>query len=222
MRKSLLSSIFILAIMGIGFNASAQFMNQYDVAIGFAGGQRSLSLSAQKQFSIGAKQRLKLNLGLRFSTIGFGELEYYSAPIDYFLIPEKTDTLVLSNSGQNNLAIMLGASYLIKNKIELGFNIDAVGYTFGQSRTATFNPQGANITDEVSPNQITALLVGANDIGMVKAEFFGAYRINDKLAIRLGLANSFVEYKTSTELQTGNDRFRGISSMPFVAARITL
>ena len=60
-------------------------------------------------------------------------------------------------------------------------------------------------------------LVGPNDVGMIRAEFMIGYWVSDKTMIRLGLTSLNTEYKTATELQAGNSRFRANSQIPFIA-----
>lgn len=191
-----------------------------DVAFGSNGEHSIGSLSYWHSWGVGGeKKHFQLSYGLRFSFAGLNGAEFYSAPPAYYMIEEETDTLQLTTASQNNLVLALGATYQIRERFELGFNIDAVGYTFGATQTATFLGNGATVEDEVSPNQVTALLVGANDIGMVKSEFYVAYWLNEKWMLRAGTGGLFAEYKTSKELQEGNNRFRATTGVPSVAVR---
>jgi len=44
----------------------------------------------------------------------------------------------------------------------------------------------------------TALLVGSNDLGMIRTEFMIGYWVSDKVMLRLGLTSLNTEYKTAT------------------------
>lgn len=224
MKYSLKATLCILSLSILGLKAEAAhpIYLGLDGSFGTNGSQNVFSMAFLRTHALGKQHRLLLSYGLRFSSFGGRDMEFYSAPPDFYLIPEKTDTLFMSNGGQNNVALFIGASYKVKNLLVFGFNIDAVGYTFGKTRTGQFNPGGSNISDESSPNQITALLVGANDIGMIKAEFEVGVLLSSHLELRTGLSNMFLEYKTSKELQAGNDRFRAASSVGFLGVRIYL
>lgn len=222
--------IYLICFFTIGFASKSiaqeqekeapRFLEDFDVALGAGDGSFLGSLSYQFTKALGKNDQWRLSYGLRFTLFsGKKDMEFYSAPIDYYLIEENTDTLQVTSPGQSNLALYIGASYVIKNKLELGFNIDALGYTFGRETEATFLGNNQKLTTTVNPNQPTALLVGANDRGMIKAEFFVGYHVNDHWSARLGFNNNFVEYKTETELQKGNTRFRGDPTAPFVAVR---
>ena len=73
----------------------------------------------------------------------------------------------------------------------------------------------------MNPGSVTALLVGPNDIGMLKAEFTTGYKFNEQWNTRLGLVSLYTEVRTETELQPGNTRFRGEARMPFLAVTYT-
>ncbi len=112
---------------------------------------------------------------------------------------------------------MVSANYRIKRKFELGFNIDLVGYSFGADQNTNFISNGISVPVVASANSPTALLVGPNDLGMIRAEFSVGYWVNDNFLIRAGISSLNTEYKTATELQAGNVRFRQNSQLPFIA-----
>lgn len=180
------------------------------------------SLAYQRTRMLGRQGQWRLSYGIRYSNFRGRNLEFYSAPVDFYGIEEKTDTLFAASPSQNNIALYLGASYNSSGLAEVGFNIDALGYTFGQKTDATFFGSGQQIITTASPNQPTVLLVGARDIGMIKAEFFAAFHLTDTWTLRFCFNNNFLEYKTATELQKGNTRFRADPTMGCVALRYKL
>lgn len=225
MRYRIYACLVALFTLGLAQHSSAQeaektgVIEDIDLSLGAGDGSFLGSLAYQNTWALGKNDQWRLSYGLRFTLFSGKDMEFYSAPIDYYLIEENTDTLQVANPGQSNLALYIGASYVIKNKLELGFNIDALGYTFGGETEATFLGNNQKLTTTVNPNQPTLLLVGANDRGMIKAEFFVGYQLNENWAARIGFNNNFVEYKTATELQKGNTRFRGDPTAPFLAVR---
>ena len=228
--KNRYSLIIIALALVIGLNAaqaqkteSVNRLRQYgDVSLAFGEGFLG-SLAYQHTWGLGKSQKLRLSYGFRLTGYSGPEREFYSAPIEYYMIEEETDTLTISDPGMSNLALYIGATYRVGTKWEFGFNIDALGYTFGGDRDGVFTGNnGETINATVNPNQVTALLVGANDIGMIKAEFFAAYQFNDRMTLRAGFNNNFIEYKTATELQAGNTRFRADPTAYFVGFRYKL
>ncbi|MBB6459283.1 hypothetical protein [Flammeovirga kamogawensis] len=180
------------------------------------------SLAYGHSWGIGKKRNFILGTGLRFSGFTSGSKEFYSAPPEYFGNASTQDTVTINSPSQMNLALYFSVSYLYKGKFEIGMNIDVVGYTFGPDHDAVYTGDGIDQNTTVSSNNVSALLIGANDIGMLKSEFYAQYHFNKKWSARLGFASTFTEYSTPTELQEGNKRYRGISNGLIVGARYNL
>lgn len=219
---TLLALCSTLVIFAQSEEKETEIPQYLDLAIGSNGNENMASLSYMHTWGVGKKKNLQLTYGLRFSTYRGKDIEFYSAPPEFYGIPEKTDTIIIAAASQSNIALFIGATYRIKNKLELGFNIDGLGYTFGPDRSYDLVGDMSQVMRYASPNQISALLVGSNDIGMIKAEFFVAYSLNPHWMVRLGVSNSFVEYKTKGEIQAGNTRFRGDPFMPMLGLRYKL
>lgn len=166
------------------------------------------SLFFQHSWRLGAKQRWDLTYGGRITSYFGNDIDHTSAPPAFYGDAATEDTVFLSSPRMSNVAIYIGATYSIKNKVPIGFNIDAIGYTFGSDLEGIYTGDGVSAPVTVNPGSITALLVGPNDIGMLKAEFFVGYHINDKLTVRAGINNMYTEVRTPTEIQAGNTRYR--------------
>ena len=201
----------------LGEPNSLQLNNQFDLSLGAAKNQSIESISYKHVWGLGKNKQWRIGGGLRFSSYQGSNINYLSAPAKYAGKSELTDTVTVASAQQNNLALMLTATYRIKSKFEVGFNIDLVGYSFGADKSATFVSNGIFKPTTVTAGTPTALLVGPNDVGMIRAEFMIGYWISDKTMIRLGLTSLNTEYKTATELQAGNSRFRANSQIPFIA-----
>jgi hypothetical protein len=196
--------------------------NFADLSLGSNGNDNILSVSLGHIHGLGARKQWRLGYGARFSTFANnGTKHYVSAIPSMYLKSEKMDTLNITKAAQSNLVVFISANYRIKRKIELGFNIDLVGYSFATSKAVNFVGNGVTTPTTAKGNVPTALLVGANDLGMLKSEFNIGYQLSNQWMIRLGLNSLLTEYKTDTELQTGNTRFRGTGIIPFVAVRFS-
>ena len=214
--------IAFMAIFCMTYDAYSQQMgdnrrNQFDLSIGATKSEQIESLSYRYVWGLGKNKQWQIGGGLRFSSYQGSNINYASAPPAFAGKKELTDTVFVSKAQQNNLALLLTVNYRIKNKLELGFNIDLVGYSFGADQNARFISNGVSKATSASANRPTALLVGPNDIGMIRAEFNVGYWISNNIMLRAGVTSLNTEYKTATELQSGNSRFRKNSQLPFIA-----
>lgn len=185
-----------------------QLLQEAGLSASLGGSFGAGSLMYQHSWQLGAKQRWRLTYGARFSTYFGSDIDHVSAPPDFYGDAAAEDTVFVASPAMSNLTLFVGATYSIKNKVPIGFNIDAVGYTFGGDMEGTYTGAGVSTPVTVNPGSVTALLVGPNDIGFLKAEFFAGYHINEKWTVRLGITNMYTEVRTPTELQAGNTRYR--------------
>lgn len=172
-------------------------------------------------WGVGQKKAFRLGAGIRMSAF-FGGTKYYrSAPPELYNDDEKADSIyIVERPQQNNIALYISAAYRIKQKVELGFNIDVIGYSFGAEKMITYvNRYQTLELKYAKPNSLSLLLVDANDRGMVNSQFWIGYQINNQWAIRGGVSHLFTEYKTNRKGPQNNDRFRGVNNIPFLAVR---
>ena len=169
-------------------------------------------------WGLGQKKNFRLGAGIRVSTFFGGDEFYRSAPPEFYNDDTKADSIyIVDNPQQNNIALYISATYRIKQKIEAGFNIDALGYSFGAEKQATYGQLQSN--NLVHANGLSLLLIDANDRGMLNSQFWIGYNIDSHWMIRGGFSHLFTEYRTDRELQPGNDRFRGVNNIPFLSVR---
>ena len=119
--------------------------------------------------------------------------------------------------------------YTIK-KFDLGFNIDAIGFSFGAEKKANiissvYDPGQARI-QLASPTTFNLLLTSDNDYGSLNSEFYLRYWIDEKIGLRLGYTFLFTEYTTNQKLSFDNgrilnDRYRLKSSMLMLGVTYT-
>jgi hypothetical protein len=211
----------------------AQRYRAADVAVSFGTG-----FAPAVSYSQLYGKKFKYGLGLRFTSYIAGQTDLITAPAKLtagkesfaaFLEPKKIttqlDTLRLTNAQSNSLNLVIHLQYSIRPNIEVGFNIDAVGLSFGGKQSGTFiakqtDAQGKINNNKIqtgSPTALNLLLVSDSDIGSLNSELYGRYWLNDKIGIRAGLGFQFVEYTTTQKLAFDNDRFRSKILQPMIA-----
>ena len=184
----------------------------------------------QHLWLLGKKHKLGLGAGVRLTNY-FGFNKYFiTAPAEltsgktgpgvFFTenIEENIDSVLFKNAQVNSLNLSINIQYAFTKKFAAGFNIDAIGFSFGGKKDATyFGNNGTGGATSAKPTGFNLLLISDNDKGSLNSEFYGKYMFNNKWAAKLGYQFLFVEYTTDTKVQTTpdgqtNDRFRNKSS----------
>ncbi len=179
------------------------------------------------------KKKVEAGLGVRFTSY-FGKDKYFmtapakltsgkSGPAVFFIenIKENIDSILVSSSQTNALNLSVNLGYNITKKFYAGFNIDAVGFTFGKTVSPQFisSNSSSNTSFTASPTAFNALLVSDNDRGTLNSELFFLYRVSNTIGIKAGYQFLFTEYTTSVNIQQKpepNDRFRNkVSAFSF-------
>lgn len=172
------------------------------------------------------EQRFKIGYGLRFSAFGAGNVLYTTAPAKYTSDDANIDTLSLINAQVNTLNASIHLQYTLFKKLDIGFNIDAIGFSFGAEQKGSVLSSsldaGNSPVAKAKPTAFNLLLVGDNDQGSLVSEFYVRYWISPKWAIKGGFNYFFSEYTTEKKLSFNNgavvnDRFRNKSYMGFIA-----
>jgi hypothetical protein len=217
---------FFLLFAGIGFTASAQspsVQQRAELTGSIGSSQGSAVLSYVHNWQLGKKKKFEIGTGARFTSY-FGSNQYFitapakltsgsSGPGVLFKenIPANIDSLLLSSAQINALNITINLGYHLSKKFYAGFNIDAVGFSFGGEQSARFISNSAGQTTTAKPTGFNALLISDNDRGTLNSELFLRYNFNEKWSARAGYQFLFTEYTTNTEIQRQpepNDRFR--------------
>lgn len=195
------------------------------------GGGSSFSAGYQKLYGIGAKKAFKVGYGARFTSANASHTNYITAPakltsgsqsfVALFTenITENLDTLHLSKTVVNYLNANIILQYTIK-KWSVGFNIDALGFSFGKNQKGVFNAiENKTLhktTQTAKPTVLNVLLVSDSDIGSLNSEIYTQYQASSKWGVRAGLSFQFWEYTTNQKLTFDNDRFRAKALMPMI------
>lgn len=238
----LLKSISIIsALQLISISISAQetavekkgykYNNNFDLALAGGSNQYSQALSWVKFHSFTKKKRFKFGYGIRFTAQEGKNLYYTTAPailtskqtgpqvLFSEIFYENVDSLFISKSQNNSLNLSINLQYTIKEKFDIGFNIDAVGFSFGNKvigKYYEYNSAGVSEFQTAKPTSYNALLVSDNDIGALNSEFYFRYWLKPKWAVRAGASFLFTEYTTENELRLENNRWRNKSFMGMV------
>jgi hypothetical protein len=144
-------------------------------------------------------------------------------------ILENFDTLSMPKVQVNSLNAAIFLQYSIWPRLDVGFNIDVVGFSFGKEQTGLFTAAESdetslnNTSQKGKPTPFNLLLTSDNDIGTLNSEFFLRYWVRQNWGVKLGYTFLFTEYTTNRELTYNNDRFRnkagllllGVTYAPF-------
>ncbi len=244
-----LKNLFILFIISLlATNAIAQnttpangtatpakgfkYNNNFDVALNVGGGEFASAFSWVKFHGIGKKQKFKIGYGLRLSNYFGSDKKYITAPASLTTgstgvgvifqdnIEKNFDTLSLASAQANSLNASINLQYSFSQKFEIGFNIDAIGFSFGGKQTGVLQSTLTNpnkTAAAATPTSFNALLISDNDLGSLNSEFYARYWFNPKFAIRAGVGFMFTEYTTDKKYVLDNDRYRYKSLMGLLA-----
>jgi hypothetical protein len=210
--------VFTLQKLSAQSNEIPKVSKSYEATIGFGDGITG-SISWNRIHGLFQSNKIRAGYGLRLSAFGGSNLDYITAPANLTSNNETIDTLIVDSPLTMGLSAVIHIEYMLSPKLKLGFNIDALGVGFGRQSDAQFvSTESSEFPGALSakPTSYNVLLVGDNDIGHLKSEFFFAYRINDPLWLKAGLDMTFSEYTTDRLLTHQNDRFRYKAMLFFI------
>lgn len=222
--------LFYLLLLPVSLVAQ-RTVDLADAAVGVARYQGALSLSYVHLWQVGAKQKLSLGVGVRFTSYLAANQYYITAPATLtsgstspFIIFQDNlvaniDTFLVKSPQINCVNISLNLEYQLTKRLAAGFNIDAIGFSLGSGVTGNYINGPAGKMVNASPTAFNLLLVSDNDRGSLNSEMFARYAVNERWSLKLGAQFLFTEYTTSYPAQqfpSENDRFRNKSLMLFV------
>ncbi|AFM04983.1 hypothetical protein Fleli_2621 [Bernardetia litoralis DSM 6794] len=197
---------------------SNQVYSDINLTAGIYDGGFSGALAFSRLHPVAFKKRFYIGYGVRFTSYSGTNGDYITAPADVsegnLFTPqneEKLDTLFLPNSQINSLNASIFLMYKVTPKFSVGFNIDAIGFSFGKDQESVFYSHSENIpatTSNASVTNFNVLLTGDYDIGSLNSEFYAQYDVSDKIGLRAGASFVFSEYTTDDKFAFDNDRFR--------------
>jgi long-subunit fatty acid transport protein len=215
MLKSFLL-FFFLSIAIHSYSQNSNSVNYADFTGAIGNKQGSVSIDYFHLWKLGKSKKIEVGLGGRFTSY-FGTSQYYSsAPADLAGDEDKSDSLLLQSPQVNALNLAINIGYRISPKFGVGFNIDAVGFSFGGNKDGSYINGIQGQATNAKPTSLNILLIGNNDKGSLNSEFYVRYFFREKIAIKLAYQYIFTEYTTEIEVQQlpeANDRFRNKTSL---------
>lgn len=218
----------LLLTMNFGYAQKTKSSNYGSVTSAIGASQVSISLDYFHYWNIGKHDRFSLAAGGRFTSY-FGNSQYYAtAPaklttgstgpgvIFKEIIPSNLDSVLIKSPQVNSLNLAINIGYRIVPKLQVGFNIDLVGFSFGNKVNGTYINAAQQTSVSANPTSFNVLGIGDNDRGSLNSEFYARYYFDADWGLKIGFQYLFTEYTTSTEVQQfpePNDRFRNKSSM---------
>ena len=208
--------------------ASPTISKFFEGDIGVGDSEGSIAFSFNYDKGLGKGKKIIVGFGGRLTSY-FGKNQYYiTAPAEITSgssgpgvlfkenIDANIDTFLIKAAQVNYLNVFLTIGYNISERLMFRFNIDAIGFSFGQNVNGNYINGAQGAMEYASPTAFNLLLISDNDKGSLNSEFFARYLINGKWGIKGGIQFHFTEYTTDTEVQQfpePNDRFRNKSFM---------
>lgn len=204
-QRELKQSDYIDATFAIGSNAG------------------TLSFSYLHNWRIGKQQKFSVGVGVRASGFLGANVYYVTAPAKLTSgstgplvlfkenIVQNIDSLLVKSPQVNALNVMVNIDYRLTPRFTVGFNIDAIGFSFGSNKNGNYINGVEGNNTEAKPTSFNILLVSDNDRGTLNSELFLKYLLTDKWFVKGGGQFLFTEYTTKTKVQKlpeENDRFR--------------
>ncbi|MFZ4796907.1 MAG: hypothetical protein ACOYMA_05400 [Bacteroidia bacterium] len=209
-------------------------LNNYGIAVASNESSSAVSINWNHQHFVNKNKKFSIGYGIRFNS-NFGKGDFRTAPskltsgVESPLVifaddkPENFDTISVNNFAVNSLNASIHLNYAFTKKWEVEFNIDAVGFSFGNNVIADYNSSKRlttnpvlNTKQEAKPTSLNALLISDNDIGSLNSEIKIKYFFKPNWALNFGGTFIFAEYTTTNKLFKENDRFRQKSFMPMI------
>lgn len=209
-----------ILISSIGLAGYAQRSPYAEVGVGIGKGAVSPIVAFHKDWYLGKKERFFIGTGLRFTGFYATNVTLTSAPANLASDPASVDTLFAPAPNINALNVLINLGVNINAKFQLGFTIDALGFSFGPTGKPDFISSGKRTTVSASPTTFNVLLIDNNDRGSLSSYIYGSYKVTNKVGIKLAYQHLFNELTTTTTVQTvpeANDRFRIKSNLAYVA-----
>jgi hypothetical protein len=215
MKKLLL----LISTFVFTFSLYAQQNNNYaELGGGIGSSVGSVNVALHKNWTLGKKDKFVIGTGLRFTSFFGTDVNFTTAPADLTGDNKNIDTLFAPTPSMSSINALINLGYRLNNKLEVGFNIDVIGISFGTKGTPTFISNGKKTATTANPTSTNILLVGDNDKGSLNSHLYVKYEISRNVGIKLAYQFLFNELTTETKIQTfpsANDRFRQKSAMVF-------
>lgn len=224
--RSILLIIFLFTFSFCYSQSENPPRNYADLTIGGGSYRGTLSVAAFHDWQLGNTKKFTFGLGVRFTGFLGANLYYITAPAKLTSgstgplvlfkenIIDNIDSLLVKSPQVNSLNAAVNLGYSLSKKISIGFNIDAIGFSFGKTTRGNYINGVEGKNTEGKPTPFNILLVSDNDRGSLNSELYVKYYLNDQWSLKLAGQFLFTEYTTKTKVQQfpeENDRFRNKS-----------
>lgn len=228
--KNRISNIALLCLLFAGRISLAQEtdplpkrIQQLQMGISASPKNFTLAPAYVLHFGLGKARKFRIGAGLRYNFNWNSGQDYRTAPArltsgqegPQVLFsedkPENIDTFKVGAASFHSVNLGIYLAYFIHPKWEIGFNIDAIGFSFGPQAKGDFAKLGggAGLSQvKAKPYPFNALLVSDNDLGSLNSELYMQHRFSAHWAARAGATFIFSELKTEIKPRLNNDRFR--------------
>lgn len=219
--------LFLLAVIASrGMQAQSQeeprLKSNADFAFRYGTGLASGSISYLATFGLGKKRKFHLGGGLRLALASGSDLNFETAPARLTGKSSTIDSVEISTFTTYSMNVFLDAEYEFSKRLNLGFNIDLAGFSWGSRKNGVFIFENSRQNITARPTPFNILLVGDNDIGSLNSELFVRFKWKQNLSVRGGISYLFTEFQTDKKYTFNNDRFRNKSMGGFVSISFLL
>jgi hypothetical protein len=216
MKYLLCLFFFISSVTATQAQQSLKSKQYVDLTLSVGSGQTNIASGYFKDWNIGKKQKFYIGTGFRVSG-AFGKNQTFkSAPAKLASNNANIDSLLSTSTRTYAMNLLLNFGYHLSSKVDIGFNIDLIGISFGSSGNLIFKSNNNLTSTTGKPTGMNLLLVGNNDRGTLNSEFYCRYQLNNKWGVKLAMQHFFTELTTPSKLQVlpeQNDRFRNITNL---------
>lgn len=215
-QKICLGVLMLPFYIAVGQQNNLSYPHQFvDLGMAFGNAQNSVSASYLYNWHLGEKRKFFIGTGARLTSY-FGNNKYFtSAPGKLASDDKKTDSLFAPKPSVTAFNVVINLGYQLSSKLQVGFNIDALGFSFGPTGSPTYN----GIATKAKPTSGNILLIGNNDKGTLNSHAYLRYSFNQKWGMSAAYEYLFTELTTTTNVQTLpelNNRFRNKASQFYV------
>lgn len=221
----------LVVFLSVLYSLSSLAFDRVGFTVGGASDEQQIAIDGSKFWRLG-DSKFYLGTGVRLTSQWSNGQTFKTAPAELtrgenglgsiFNQEKKSniDELTLGHSHITSLNILFQILYQFDDLWSVGFNIDVIGYSYGERRKGRYNPysEDGQWPDKVSarPSEFNLLLGGDNDRGSLNSELYVLRKVSENWAAKLGVVHAFTEYETKQRLRNDNDRFRKKNYLPTV------
>ncbi len=195
-------------------NPKAEQQSFAEIGVGLNSNHTVFSAAYHHNWHLSATKKtwkdFYIGTGLRFNAFGARDVTFISAPPSLYKT-DNADSILAPAPAIYNVNIFLNLGYQITPKLQVGFDIDVAGFSFGPNGSPIFISGGVGQVVKVNPTPTNILLISSNNRGSLLSNLYVRYKISDKWGARLSYQTYYAEITTEKLWQTvpvNNQRFR--------------